>query len=1072
MEAVSQRTQTPSGGRLLALVTVTVIIGCFLAALARTPFSLPSDSVNLNAVDSERLALALEVDLTITDRIIRERERLHGFRSVTEAISTPILAPGRQRERARAALRALDVNRADSAAYADALEIPMALANRIVEARSARGGRFERAEDVLDVRALPDHTIALWRDRLIVRGPVAALGQVALWAACFAVLVGFTAFWRVRRCPHSDPTVLPLMWFLVGVPLCVWAGLVDPLRDNIRLGTHVLSVAVGVVAMVVAFELLGGRPRGANDRGPTGAIAWGVGFILWVAVSAWSHGGRAFGVPGLPWLGPTVTLLALIELMRWRNDRDGFLWTVGEGRAGAASSAGLPVLCTVLLYVGSRNLGITVVGGTAVLLLLAATLRRRVWLMPGALGVVAVVLAAPRLFGGSQQTFREWLRPTVRTEHASTQLVEQLWALSSGGFWGSGLGLGSPGALPVPEAASYAAVGEELGSMGALAMLVVVSLLVWRTCRAAGFARDARGRLGAVAMGSLLATQAFWSAAGSTGLMPSFLVPFPLVVCGHVQTVLWFAWTGWLLAVSHHASRMLPSANRQEFRRALFGLVATVTVLLVGAVGVRTFYVQAIAADRMASLSLRIGEGQRLRVSSNPRLESIARTIPRGSIYDASGRVVATSRLREISDALADNAALARRYYHAGRFYPYGAATVAAVGLWSRFTGATCGVERELDAHLRGYKDTRELLAVYRGKDLPAWLRRRPPMGGDVVLSIDAEQCRRALTVLNRYCRTDGSAGEGHIVVLHALEGHPIVAVSTPSTDPNRAVLQAVATAGDLGQTGVTPEALLPAPKGPVKIAYALSMPPELADFEVVCRHSLDRVTWSDHGMNREVKGIADHPDDPPHGRIRAGRAIKVSCEVFFAEMASRLGPDRLYNRLHDLVGLPIIGSRAEFGAALVNLVAGRDAVPLSPMQVACLMVAATSGSRVGQPHYWYELRHADGGESDFVPPAVEAHTPGAGHERMAEIVRTALVEAAVEGPLDEVFHELPFRVAGRTATVKPSPAATTEDAWFYGYAPTRNPAFAIVVVIRSGGSGYRTAAKAARDVLGELTRQ
>ena len=93
-----------------------------------------------------------------------------------------------------------------------------------------------------------------------------------------------------------------------------------------------------------------------------------------------------------------------------------------------------------------------------------------------------------------------WLDPWA-PRHRGYQLVQALYALASGGVFGTGLDMGSPRYIPaVHTDFVIAAIGEELGLVGTLA---VVNLFVcsscaaswWRSARANGFSAAARGRL-------------------------------------------------------------------------------------------------------------------------------------------------------------------------------------------------------------------------------------------------------------------------------------------------------------------------------------------------------------------------------------------------------------------------------------------------------------------------------------------------------------------------------------------------------------------------------------------------
>lgn len=118
------------------------------------------------------------------------------------------------------------------------------------------------------------------------------------------------------------------------------------------------------------------------------------------------------------------------------------------------------------------------------------------------------------------------------------QLAQGWFALASGGMVGTGLGQGSPTLIPyVGSDFILAAFGEELGMLGASALLLLYVVLIGRGLRVAVERQDPFTKLLAVGLTVLLGIQVFVIAAGVLRLIPLTGVPLPLVSYGGTSRV-------------------------------------------------------------------------------------------------------------------------------------------------------------------------------------------------------------------------------------------------------------------------------------------------------------------------------------------------------------------------------------------------------------------------------------------------------------------------------------------------------------------------------------------------------
>jgi rod shape determining protein RodA len=132
-------------------------------------------------------------------------------------------------------------------------------------------------------------------------------------------------------------------------------------------------------------------------------------------------------------------------------------------------------------------------------------------------------------------------------------------AIGNGGVTGRGFGNGSQTAGGfVPEQHTdfiFTAVGEEFGFLGAATLLALFAIVVWRTWRAALFARDFFGTLVCVGVLALFAFQIFVNMGMTMGIMPVTGIPLPFMSYGGSSTITGFACVALVANVSMRRSR-------------------------------------------------------------------------------------------------------------------------------------------------------------------------------------------------------------------------------------------------------------------------------------------------------------------------------------------------------------------------------------------------------------------------------------------------------------------------------------------------------------------------------------
>lgn len=133
------------------------------------------------------------------------------------------------------------------------------------------------------------------------------------------------------------------------------------------------------------------------------------------------------------------------------------------------------------------------------------------------------------------------------------QLIQSFYALGAGGLLGLGLGQSRQKTLYMPEPHNdfiFSIIGEELGLIGCISIIIVFAILIWRGIKVALGARDSYGMLLAVGITSIIAVQAIINIAVVTGSMPVTGVPLPFISYGGTSLAITMAAMGILLNIS------------------------------------------------------------------------------------------------------------------------------------------------------------------------------------------------------------------------------------------------------------------------------------------------------------------------------------------------------------------------------------------------------------------------------------------------------------------------------------------------------------------------------------------
>ena len=407
------------------------------------------------------------------------------------------------------------------------------------------------------------------------------------------------------------------------------------------------------------------------------------------------------------------------------------------------------------------------------------------------------------------------------------------------------------------------------------------------------------------------------------------------------------------------------------------------------------------------------------------------------------------------------------------------------------------GVEKLHDEALRGTAGTSHIEVNALGRKIKELSRKDGQPGRDVVLTIDSG----LQSYVHQRLSNETSASA---IVMDIASGELLALASVPSYDPRPFNLGLSRQQWlDLVNDPLSPLSNksisgLYAPGSTFKMIVALAALEAGigADQKVYCPGHMSLGSYRFHCWKRGG-----------HGSLDLHAAMQQSCDVWFYDIAKRVGIDRIAAMagrfgLGQSVGVDLPGERAgtiptrawklatigeswQVGETLVNAI-GQGFVLTTPLQLAVMTARLASGKAV-VPHVTRGLR--GGGEDKLV----ELPTPDLGipehHLRYVREAMDAVVNSQRGTAYRSRIQEPGWEMAGKTGTSQVRRITTAEREagviknedlpWrrrdhglFVAYAPVDNPRYACSVVVDHGGGGSSAAAPIAKDILLETQRR
>jgi peptidoglycan glycosyltransferase len=379
-----------------------------------------------------------------------------------------------------------------------------------------------------------------------------------LWLFLLAMLgLYVVAHLAVRRfAPRADPTLLPIAAALNGIGFITISRL-D--RDLARIQAG--WTAVAVVAFVLTLMLVR-RIRTLERYRYTflllGVIALLVPLLPGIGreingARLWVRVGPLNFQPG-----EAAKVLLVVFFAAYLVDKRELL------RSGSRRVLGMavpdpkhlgPLLLawgfSILVMVRQKDLGSSLLFFAVFAAMLYIATDRASYLIAAGAMFVAGAFVAYQFFGHVQDRVGAWIDPWSVARTTGFQIVQSMYALGSGGFAGTGLGLGSPQKIPnAPTDFVFSAIGEELGMLGTVAICILFLLFVGSGLRIALDADRPFNKLFAAGLTTIVGVQTFVIVGGVIRVIPLTGVTLPFISYGGSSLIANFVIIALLLRIS------------------------------------------------------------------------------------------------------------------------------------------------------------------------------------------------------------------------------------------------------------------------------------------------------------------------------------------------------------------------------------------------------------------------------------------------------------------------------------------------------------------------------------------
>ena len=913
--------------------------------------------------------------------------------------------------------------------------------------------RTRRSTELWLLIAASPVVLLLFAMLLVNDGAELSLSSFAVPLGLFASFI--IAHIALRKfAPGADAAILPIAFLLSGIGITFVLRLAPD-----SAGRQVIWLFLAVALMIATVVLVPSIEKLGRYKYTCFLFAIILLLLPMLPVIGTEHYGSRIwiSVAGFSFQpGEIAKILIVIFLAAYMADNREMLSTMKKSRIGLSYPdfrsiiplVGIWVLA-LLVVIFEKDLGSALLLFGIFLVLVYVCTGRLVYV---ALGIVLVAIGAVFLysvFDHVQTRVAIWLDPFADAQGDGYQLVQSLYSLADGGLFGVGIGRGLCDSIPVVESDFiFSAIGEEIGLLGASAVIILFVLFAVRGCLIAARARTDMAAFTAAGLTTSISLQAFIIIGGVTGFIPLTGLTLPFMSQGGSSLISSFIIVGLLLRASDDGtgleqemgttSRFVSVRNTQSgvLGRTALGKRLTVLIaffaIIFALLIANLTYIQIVQAEDIQAM-----EGNNHTLAKQASRE-------RGAILTSDNVVLAESV--EQDDGSYE------------RVYPQGSLAAHVVGYYSQTYGSA-GIESSLGSTLVGDESFETIADAIRSA---AGMQ---TSGNDVVLTIDSEIQAAAEEAL------DGQTGA--CVVLDTETGAILAEASSPTYDASdiASILSGEDTDADLLNRATN---ALYAPGSTFKIVtLAAALDTETVDAST---------TYSSPGTMEIGNADVTNYNKTSHGTITVEKATAVSSNTVFAQIAVDLGAETLVEYA-ELFGFNDESGLARDFSLKTSLMPDADEMttwetawagagqpvgehdsPAGPqvtvMQMAVCMAAIANDGVAMQPYIVEKVLAASGSTLS------ETSATEYGRVMSEEAAQTEqdILETVVESGTGTAAQIDGATVIGKTGTAETSNELS--DAWFVGTAEANGQSVTIAIVIEQGNSGGGVAAPAAQDVL------
>lgn len=250
-----------------------------------------------------------------------------------------------------------------------------------------------------------------------------------------------------------------------------------------------------------------------------------------------------------------------------------YFLTKNEETVGEIKATVLPCILGLVVLSGlvflEKDLGTTVVLCAVFSAVYFAAGARLVHIGTVATGMVTLGVSAIFFAPWRVARLMAFLDPYKYADDEGYQVVQSLYAIGSGGVLGEGFAKGHQKLFYLPYPYSdfiFSVVGEELGLVGTLGVLIAFGLLLWRGARAAVLAPDRFGMLLGIGIITGIIVQALFNMSVVISILPAKGIPLPFISYGGSSVIVTLLGIGILLNISKFAGTRTEQEHKAESR--------------------------------------------------------------------------------------------------------------------------------------------------------------------------------------------------------------------------------------------------------------------------------------------------------------------------------------------------------------------------------------------------------------------------------------------------------------------------------------------------------------------------